>query len=62
MSKGKPSADEMLNDIQEEYDIGRLTLSDWEISFINDMQDRVGDDKQLTERQLDKVEEIWDKI
>lgn len=37
-------------------------LNDWEISFIDSINDQVAQDRALTERQFEKLESIWERV
>ena len=52
------------NEIREllEYD-GDRTISEWEIEFLNTLYDRLDNtDSGISEKQRDKVEDIWMRI
>lgn len=36
-------------------------LSDWELEFVESVHDQVQDGRELTDRQIEKIGEIWDK-
>jgi hypothetical protein len=40
---------------------GGLVLSEWEEDFIESIQNQLSDGRRLTPRQIEKLEEIWDK-
>jgi len=37
-------------------------LSDWGRGFIDDLTDRIGDGKSLTQKQAEKLEQIWERV
>ncbi len=37
-------------------------MDEWEQDFISSLSDRLGDGKSLTDRQADKLDEIWEKV
>lgn len=52
---------EMLTDIDEALGIF-FELSGWEEEFIESITEQIDDGRTLTEAQLDKLEQIWNKI
>lgn len=49
-------------DMIEEIGIADIDLNDWENEFIESVGDQIDKGKDLTEAQLYKLEQIWDKI
>lgn len=37
-------------------------LSDWERTFIDSIGKQLGDGKSLTEKQADRLEQIWERV
>ncbi len=37
-------------------------LTDWECRFISDISAQLGNDRPLTEKQVEMLERIWDRI
>lgn len=53
----------MIDEIREANGIVEgITLSQWEEEFLDSIEDRLGDGLHLTEKQHDKLQEIWDRI
>lgn len=48
----------MIDDIQQR----ESKLSEWEASFVADLDSRIDCGKSLTEKQDAKLEEIWDRV
>lgn len=55
---------QMIDDIKNASGgvIGGIELSTWEEEFIESIEDRLADEKSLTEPQSEKLKEIWDRI
>ena len=47
---------------KEIKEVQRETLNEWEISFVQTIHCRVKNGLDLTERQIDKLEEIYQKV
>ena len=41
---------------------GGINLSEWEEEFLASILDQLANDRKLTQNQLDKLEQIWDRI
>ena len=37
-------------------------LNDWEISFLDSINDQVAEEGTLTDRQFEKLESIWERV
>jgi len=37
-------------------------LNDWEINFLDSINDQVAEDGTLTDRQFEKLESIWERV
>lgn len=48
----------LLDDIEEHED----ALSNWEREFLDDVQAHLGEGRDLTERQVEKIKEIHAKV
>jgi len=58
-----PSPLQMIDDIHNVIGIaGGIELDNWEEEFLDSLEDRLGEGKGLTEKQRNKLEEIWDRI
>jgi len=57
--------EEMLEELETATSVaprnGGLELSQWEADFINSITEQLDDGYNLTERQIEKLTEIWDK-
>lgn len=54
---------EMVIDIQAADGVsGGIRLTEWESEFVDSIQDQLNDGKSLTDRQLKKLESIWDRV
>ena len=54
---------EMLEDIRSaEGCVNGITLTQWEEEFVESLEDQLGRGRRLTEKQRDKLREIWDRI
>ena len=53
----------MLDELWEEYDDGCIDLDEWEARFVTDLHDRFEENEeyQLTDKQSDKLKEIWER-
>ena len=52
----------MVNDIQQLMECDNCKLNDWELEFMEHMIDLVESRPELlTDKQIDKIEEIWEK-
>lgn len=57
------AAIEMLSDIEDANGVsGGITLNQWEEEFIESVTDRLSEGRKLTETQMDKLVEIWEKV
>jgi hypothetical protein len=55
--------EQMIDDIENASGvIGGIKLSQWEEEFMDSIKDRLSDEKSLTEPQIEKLKEIWDRI
>jgi hypothetical protein len=55
--------EQMIEDIENASGvIGGIKLSQWEEEFMDSIKDRLSDEKSLTEPQIEKLKEIWDRI
>lgn len=59
-----PGADEMLEDVRSaaKAKSGGIELSEWELEFIESVGRHLNRGHKLTEAQVKKLEEIWDRI
>ncbi len=54
---------EMVEDVRSaEGCVNGIELNGWEEEFIDSIEDQLGEDRRLTEKQRDKLQEIWDRI
>lgn len=55
--------EQMIDDIKNASGVmGGIKLTQWEEEFVDSINDRLADEKSLTEAQSDKLKEIWDRI
>ena len=58
-----PSDKEMLEDIQSSVGcVNGIELSQWEQEFIESIEEQLDEGRTLTEKQHDKLAEIWDRV
>lgn len=57
-----PSPINMLDDCINVLSVNNCPFNDWEQGFIESMEERVDDGRNLTEDMERKIKEIWDKI
>lgn len=55
---------EMVEDIRsaEGCVTGGITLSQWEQEFVENIEERLGEGRTLTEGQADKLDQIWTRV
>lgn len=60
----KTKHDDMIEDIRsaEGCVTGGITLSQWEQEFVENIEERLGGGRTLTEGQAEKLEQIWNRI
>ena len=51
-----------LEDMLYDLDCKSKDLSDWESEFVQSLRDRLESGRDLTERQIEKLEEIWNRV
>lgn len=60
------SISQMIDDCNEVKDIpessGGPGFNDWELEFLDSVEDQYAKKGKLTETQIEKLEELWDKI
>jgi len=54
--------EDMIYDIHEADGTMYFNLSDWEKEFLDSIEDWFADNDDLTDKQIDKLTEIWNKI
>ena len=56
---------EMLENIETATSIaprnGGLDLDEWEANFVNSLTEQLDNGRRLSEKQMEKLSEIWDK-
>jgi phosphoenolpyruvate carboxylase len=56
-------AQKMVEEIMEEVGIlGGIELNDWEESFMESITDQLDQRRRLSPAQMEKLEEIWNKL
>jgi len=58
--KAKPVQTEAAEQIEALEDV-QSDLSDWEADFISSLQDQLDNDRTLTDRQVQKLDEIYEQ-
>jgi len=57
------SAKEMVDDIRSaEGCVNGIELTQWEEEFMESIEERLDERRRITEKQLKKLEDIWDRI
>ena len=56
------TVEEMITDIQDADGTLNFQLNTWEKEFIDSIEDWLSENDDLTDNQLEKLEEIWNKI
>lgn len=60
---GRARHEEMVEDVRgAEGASGGIKLSQWEEEFIESIEGQLEDGRQLTPGQIEKLEEIWNRI
>lgn len=55
-------AKEWADDIRADEHGGGIELNDWEQEFMESVEDALAENKPLTPPQMEKLEEIWDRV
>jgi len=62
MCNAQDMVDDCLNVINIPKDRGGPGFNQWERDFIESLDERLREGRNLTERQIDKLESIWNRI
>ncbi|AEJ01217.1 hypothetical protein Nit79A3_1385 [Nitrosomonas sp. Is79A3] len=46
----------------EECEFNESLLNDWECDFIDSIRNQIDEGRNLSERQIEKLEDIWEKV
>lgn len=56
-----PNFDDYLNMI-EDCESNESLLNDWECEFIDSVRNQIEEERPLSDRQIEKLEDIWEKV
>lgn len=55
-------AKEWVDEIREDESQGGIELNDWELEFMESVEGALAENRPLTPPQMEKLEEIWDRV
>ena len=55
-------AKQLVKEIREDEQCGGIELNDWEQEFVESLEERLAENTHLSPAQMDKLEEIWDRV
>lgn len=56
-----PDFDDYLNMV-EDCESNESLLNDWECEFIDSIRNQIEEERPLSDRQIEKLEDIWEKV